>query len=38
MAKLVDNDEQIEKSQNLENDQDDARDVKDHGGNVNRDS
>jgi len=38
MAKLVYNDEQIEKSQDLENDQDDARYVEDHGGNVNRDS
>jgi hypothetical protein len=38
MAKLVHDDEQIEKSQDLENDEDDARDVEDHGGNVNRDS
>jgi hypothetical protein len=38
MAKLVHNDEQIEKSQDFENDEDDARDVQDHDGNVNRNS
>src|SRR5438132_1510498 len=38
MAKLVDNDEQIEKNQDLENDQDDARYVEDHVEDVNRDS
>jgi hypothetical protein len=38
MAKLVHDDQQIKKSQDLENDKDDARDVEDHGGNVNCDS
>jgi hypothetical protein len=31
MANFVHDDEQIEESQNLENDKDDARDVEDHG-------
>ena len=38
MAQLMHNDEQIKKNKDLEEDEDDARDVDDHGENVNRDS
>jgi len=38
MAQLMHNDEQIKKNKDLEEDKDDARDVKKHGENVNRES
>jgi hypothetical protein len=38
MAQLMHNDEQIKKNKDLEEDEDDARDVDDHGENVNRES
>jgi hypothetical protein len=38
MSQLMHNDEQIKKNKDLEEDEDDARDVQDHGENVNRDS